>query len=210
MPIFTDLTGLAGVALAVTATVPLLPGMVNIARVRPGLLLAGVFVLLLIPAGTLPLAAYVRGMTGDLSITTLVLLCCAMLRPWCGCVAVQAKHRLALLGLIALAALALYPMALGAGAYDPYRLGYGEPFFVSVLLLLALAAWLCSLPLVALCIALATLAWSVGWYESDNLWDYLIDPFVSVYALATIMIRGVTTLLNLPMPKGRPRKKDFR
>ena len=197
MPIFTDLTGLAGVALAVTATVPLLPGMVNIARVRPGLLLAGVFVLLLIPAGTLPLAAYVRGMTGDLSITTLVLLCCAMLRPWCGCVAVQAKHRLALLGLIALAALALYPMALGAGAYDPYRLGYGEPFFVSVLLLLALAAWLCRLPLVALCIALATLAWSVGWYESDNLWDYLIDPFVSVYALATIMIRGVKTLLKL-------------
>jgi len=175
----------------------LLPGMVNIARVRLGLLLAGVFVLLLVPAGTLPLAAYVRGMTGDLSITTLVLLCCAMLRPQCGCVAVQAKHRLALLILIALASLALYPMALGAGAYDPYRLGYGEPFFVSGLMLLALAAWLCRLPLVALCIALATLAWSVGWYESDNLWDYLIDPFVSVYALATIIIRGVKALLKL-------------
>jgi len=197
MPNFTDLTGLAGVALAATTTVLLLPGMVNIARVRLGLLLAGVFVLLLVPAGTLPLAAYVRGMTGDLSITTLVLLCCAMLRPQCGCVAVQAKHRLALLILIALASLALYPMALGAGAYDPYRLGYGEPFFVSGLMLLALAAWLCRLPLVALCIALATLAWSVGWYESDNLWDYLIDPFVSVYALATIIIRGVKALLKL-------------
>ena len=118
------------------------------------MLLAAVFVLMLIPFGGMPLAAYVRGMTGDLSITTLVLLWCAMLRPWCGCVTVETEHRFALLALIALAALALYPMALGAGAFDPYRLGYGNPQFVVVLLLLALAAWFRKYSLIALCIAL--------------------------------------------------------
>jgi MYXO-CTERM domain-containing protein len=204
MPSFTDLTGLAGVAVATAAAVLLLPGMAKLAKPRLALLQGAVFALMLIPFGALPAAAYLRGMTGDLSITTLVLLCCAMLRPWCGCVAVQAGgNRLALLGLIVLAALVLYPMALGAGAYDPYHLGYGNLQFVVVLLLLALAAWFRGYTMITLCIALATLAWAAGWYESDNLWDYLVDPFVAIYALASIMILCVNTLLKLQRGRSR-------
>jgi len=201
MPNFTDLTGLAGVASATAAALLLLPGMAKLARPRRALLLGAVFVLMLIPFGAMPFAAYVRGMTGDLSITTLVLLYCAMLRPWCG--AARSRHRFALLGLVALASIAFYPMALGVGAYDPYQLGYGNLPFVAVLLLLALATWLRGYALITLCIALATLAWAVGWYESDNLWDYLIDPFAAIYALAVIMIFGVKTLLK--WPRGRTR-----
>lgn len=197
MPNFTDLTGLASVASAIAALVLLLPGIAKLAKLHLTLLLGAVFVLTLIPFGGMPLAAYVRGMTGDLSITTLVLLWCALLRPWCGCVTVEAKHRFALLVLIVFAALALYPMALGAGAYDPYRLGYGNPVFVVALLLLALAAWFRKSTLIALCIAFASLAWAVGWYESDNLWDYLLDPFVSIYSLAVITICGVKAVLKL-------------
>ena len=200
---FTDLTGLAGVASATAAAMLLLPGIGKLTRLRRALLLGAVFVLMLIPFGAMPFAAYVRGMTGDLSITTLVLLFCAMLRPWCDCVAVRDKRRLALLGLVGLAALGLYPMALGAGPYDPYQLGYGNLPFVAVLLLLALAAWMRGYTLITLCIALGTLAWAVGWYESDNLWDYLIDPFAAIYALAAIMIFGVKTLLK--WPRGRTR-----
>lgn len=135
----------------------------------------------------MPIAAYVRGVSGDLSITTLVLLWCALLRPWCS--TTKGNNRFTLLILIALPALALYPMALGAGTYDPYRLGYGDPLFVTVLLLLALLAWLSRFSIIALCIAFATLAWAVGWYESDNLWDYLLDPFVSIYALGALVIQ---------------------
>jgi hypothetical protein len=160
------------------------------------LLQGTVFALMLIPFGAMPFAAYLRGMTGDLSITTLVLLCCAMLRPWCGCVEVQDKRRFAVLTLIALAALGVYPMALGVGAYDPYHLGYGNLLFVAALLLVAMAAWFRGFSLISLCIALATLAWTAGWYESDNLWDYLLDPFVAIYALAAIMIYCVKTLLK--------------
>lgn len=196
MPNFTDLTGLAGVTCATAAAVLVLPGMAKLLGGRRALLQGAVFALMLFPFGDLPFAAYVRGMTGDLSITTLVLLCCAMLRPWCGCVEVQDKHRFALLTLVVLAALGLYPMALGVGAYDPYSLGYGNLRFVAALLLLALAAWFQGYSLIALCIALATLAWTVGWYESDNLWDYLLDPFVAIYALAAIMIYCVKTLLK--------------
>jgi hypothetical protein len=196
MPHYTDLTGMASVASGTAASLLLLPGIARLTKPRLAILMVAVFVLSLIPFGTMPIAAYARGVTGDLSITTLVLLWCALLRPWCGCVTVEAKHRRALLILIALAALALYPMALGVGAYDPYRLGYGDPLFVSALLLLALAAWFWKATLIALCIALATLAWAVGWYESNNLWDYLLDPFVLIYALCAIIIQAVKRLTN--------------
>lgn len=202
MPNFTDLTGLAGVALLAATSLLLLPGMAKIAGSRRALLMAAVLVLLLIPLGTLPLAAYVRGITGDLSITTLVLLCSAQLSPWCGCVELRDRQRLAMLGLVALASLGLYPMALGVGAYDPYQLGYGNLPFVVALLLLALAAWLRGYAVITLCIALAMLAWAVGWYESDNLWDYLIDPFVSVYALVSLVTVGFR-IIRQPRSRGR-------
>ena len=196
MPHFTDITGLASVASETAASLLLLPGIARLTKSHLAILLGALFVLMLIPFGGMPLAAYVRGVTGDLSITTMILLWSAMLRPWFGCVAVETKHRFALLILIALAALVLYPMALGLGTYDPYRLGYGNPQLIVVLLLLALAAWFRRSSLIALCIALAVLAWAVGWYESDNLWDYLLDPFVAIYALAAIISCGVKTLFK--------------
>jgi hypothetical protein len=195
MPNFTDITGLAGVDCAAAASLLLLPGVAQLTKSYLAILLGAVFVLMLIPFSGMPIAAYVRGVTGDLSITTLVLLWCALLRPWCS--ATKVNNRCALLMLIALAALALYPMALGAGAYDPYRLGYGNPMLLVALLLVALAAWYRKSTLLALCIPLAAFAWSVGWYESDNLCDYLIDPFVSLYALAVIINCGVRRLLKL-------------
>lgn len=188
---FTDLTGLISVASATAVSLQLLPGIARLSKPHLAILLAAVFAFMLIPFGAMPLAAYARGMTGDLSITTMVLLWCAMLRPWFAYVAAEPKRRIALLLLIALAALALYPMALGVGIYDPYRLGYGNSYFLVVLLLLVLAAWHMKSSVIALCIALAILAWATGWYESDNLWDYLLDPFLTIYALATIISFGV-------------------
>ncbi len=194
MPHLTDVTGLAGIASAAAAGVLLLPGTARLSNPRLAILLAAVIVLMLIPFGGLPAAAYVRGLTGDLSITTLVLLWCAMLNSRFGCVAVAPEHRVALLIMIALFGLALYPMALGIGEYDPYRLGYSNPQFVVVMLLIALAGWFRKSYLIAVCIALATLAWAAGWYESGNVWDYLLDPFVSIYALSAVSIRGVRTM----------------
>ena len=34
---------------------------------------------------------------------------------------------------------------------------------------------------------LAVLAWAAGWYESGNLWDYLIDPMVAGYAVFALL-----------------------
>jgi hypothetical protein len=205
MPHYTDIAGLAGVASAMMAAVfLLLSGVARISH-KPrmgfsrlhlaGLLLA-LFVLVLIPFGGMPVAAFVRGATGDLSITTLVLLWCALLRPWCDCATFGVKHRNMLLMLITLAAVMLYPLALGVGVLDPYRFGYGNPLFIVALFLIASAAWVQKSYLITLCISLAALAWVVGWYESSNLWDYLLDPFLSAYALCSIIIHAAKRLVN--------------
>lgn len=149
-------------------------------------------VLALIPLGELSLAAYLRGITGDLSISSVALLarCLIARQP------LDAHNRLALQLALALLALALYPLALGLAAFDPYRLGFGNAWLVGALGLAALAAWRARLTPLALGIALALLAWAIGWYESGNLWDYLIDPLVSLWAIGALLLRRAKQVLR--------------
>ncbi len=184
---FTDITGLIGSASIIASAALLLPSVKRLAKPRLAMLLGAIFVYALLPISGLSLAAYLRGGIGDVSITTLLLLCSVLAKPWLSCATLDNKNRFALFGLVALAALALYPMALGIGAYDPYRLGYGNVPFVTAVLLIALAAWYWKIYWVTLCIACATIAWAVGWHESTNLWDYLLDPFVAGYAVVIVV-----------------------
>jgi hypothetical protein len=182
---FTDITGLAGIALAASVLLAPLGGRVT--RSAPALVAGGVFVLMLLPLFGLPIAGYVRGATGDLSITSVLVLACAIAAR-CGWLksSIASAHtgrlRSALL-LPVFAACVLYPMALGATPVDAYAWGYGEPWFLAALLGIAIGGLVLRLPLVAPAIALAVLAWAIGWSESGNLWDYLIDPMMCVYAL---------------------------
>lgn len=194
MPAFTDITGLLGIALALGAIVIALPGVRRFSRGRVGGIFFAVMILSLVPFGQLSAAACVRGAFGDLGITTLVLLGGATLRRLNGAASVESRARFALLAFVAVAALALYPMALGIGRFDPYHLGYGSPWFLGGLFAVALTAWFGRVHLLAVCLALATLAWSVRWYESTNLWDYLLDPLLSFYALGALVTCGVRAI----------------
>lgn len=175
MMAYTDLTGLAGVAFALGVMLSRLPLISRFAVARSWLV-AGIMALALLPVSDLSLAGYVRGVSGDLSVTSLLLL---------GLTLRSRAHpqRQGLLLLVAVAALALYPAALGLGSFDPYRLGYGGHAAWAALLLLALWHWVCGNGLIVLGLALAVSAWALGGYESANLWDYLIDPWVAIHAL---------------------------
>lgn len=192
MPAYTNLTGLLGSSTLIVVALLQLPRVKHLPKRYLALLTATVFLLCLLPFGGLPLAGYVRGMVGDLSITTIVLLLIALLHPYR--VLVDVKQRYHLLMVMALAAIFLYPLALGVSLYDPYRWGYSSMQFIATVLLIAMAALLIQERLVALCLTLATLAWSVGWYESSNMWDYLIDPLVAVYAIWTLARAGICRL----------------
>jgi hypothetical protein len=185
---FTDVTGLAGADTAIVAAVLTLPGVGGLQRHRLALLLTSVAVLALVPLGALSPAAYVRGVIGDLSITTTLLLVRAIVRPFRGWAPIDAKEGLALHTVLAAAGLALYPLALGIGPFDPYRLGFADAWSMGFLLLLALATLVLGLHLLPLCLALGVLGYAMGWHESTNLWDYLLDPLVWTYALWSILV----------------------
>jgi hypothetical protein len=129
----------------------------------------------------LPLAAYVRGFTGELSITSMLLLWTAYFSPKEIHIPVVMKVW------IALVAIAFYPFALGVSMLDPYAWGYGSIALLVGVLITALIAWLAGSNRIAIILAVAILAWTVGWHESANLWDYILDPFLGLWAIASLI-----------------------
>lgn len=187
---YTDLTGLAGVAFVIVSFALRLPHVTRLPAKHRTALAVALSVAVMLPFGALSAAEFMRGITGDLSVPTLLLLAFAWRKP----AAFSASQRNLVLVSIALAALALYPFALGLGIFDPYRLGFGDIWFITALLVLVCIAWLRGYTLLVLTISLAVLAWSVGWYESNNLWDYLLDPWVAIYAIGALTKAALSKL----------------
>lgn len=126
----------------------------------------------------LPLAAYVRGVTGDLSVVLTLLLWSSVLLP---SRPIPLGFRFTLSGI----AILFYPLALGLGMLDPYAWGYGS---LGLLLAIVFFASLCGLlgwTKGVWIIALAIVAWAGHWHESTNLWDYVLDPLLCLWALIT-------------------------
>ena len=127
----------------------------------------------------LPLSAYVRGVTGDLSIVTLLLL-------WGTVLPASKKTPLGFKVLIALIAIGFYPLALGFGMLDPYAWGYSSLSFLIAVIFFAILCGLAGWTKGVWIVSIAMIAWGVHWHESANLWDYLLDPFLAIWAIYAI------------------------
>jgi hypothetical protein len=127
----------------------------------------------------LPLVAYVRGVIGDLSIVTMLLL-------WTSLLPGRKPTPLAFKVSVACIAIVFYPLALGLGMIDPYAWGYGSTLFFIAVLLFAVVCGLANWSKGVWMIAIAILAWAAHWHESANLWDYLLDPFLAIWTLMAV------------------------
>ena len=127
----------------------------------------------------LPLSAYVRGVTGDLSIVTLLLL-------WSTLLPSPKKTPFGFKVAITLVAIVFYPLALGFGMLDPYVWGYGSIGFLIAVILSAIVCGLAGWTKGVWIFSIAIIAWASHWHESTNLWDYLLDPFLAVWAFYAI------------------------
>ena len=187
----TDAFALCGWALVICATALRLQHfLVARSSLLRGLVLA-VFIGLLIPVfgAGLPLTAFFRGVGGDLSTTLLALSVWSLSYRLLDTTGIDQREVTVLMAVISATALLLYPTALGWGNWDAYRLGWGSWWLLAALIALCgVSAWLGLRVLPAL-IALALLAWSLGLMESSNLWDYLLDPWLSVYALVFVFLK---------------------
>ena len=145
-----------------------------------------VCVVLWLPLAGVQLISYVRGTIGDLSVTTLCLLVLGCWNVLGGRTPQPRRQiRLLLLGVLA-AGLTLYPWSLGVTMVDPYSWGYGSYVLVGVLSLFALFCWLREAYMVVTVLLLASSAYLLGLGESTNLWDYLVDPLIMLFALARL------------------------
>jgi hypothetical protein len=208
MPRGTDVFGLAAAACTTAALLLALPGISRLrARYPVGSLLAAL-ALSLVPVGTLSLAGYVRGVVGDLSVTLLLLLLRHLLRPALGLGPIDGRSRIALQALAAAGGLLLYPLTLGFGPSDPYRLGFADPSLLCALLLLAGGALVARLHFVASCLAVSVLAWAAGTAESRNLWDYVLDPIVAVWGTGALLGRVARRLRAAPAPGRAAHPRD--
>jgi len=161
---------------------------------------ATVFILTLIPFTQLPVAQFSRGLFGDFSFTTIVVLVRYLLFP--NASITESKQLFATTCLIGAL---FYPAALGLSMVDPYQWGYlsslngiETPMIflagVSLILLIALSI---SNSTIMLCIVVALGGFMLEAIESRNLWDYLIDPMIFTYSLIYIGIYFVKmTLVN--------------
>jgi len=127
----------------------------------------------------LPLSAYVRGITGELSIVTMLLL-------WSSVLPSAKKIPPGFKVSVALIAIVFYPLALGLGMLDPYAWGYGSMGLLIATILFAIVCGLAGWTKGVWILSFAIIAWAVHWHESANLWDYLLDPFLAIWTLLAI------------------------
>ncbi len=141
-------------------------------------LLAAGAALLMVPIRGIRLLGYARGVAGDLSITSILLLASAAVAPKL----LDRQELRALAAFVLFGALILYPMTLGLSALDPYALGYpGQVRGALIgLSLVSLGAWFRGRILLLLSLLLGLAAYRLELLESTNLWDYLLDPWLTV------------------------------
>jgi len=151
----------------------------------------GLWSVLLVRLDSVPLHAYIRGGTGDLSVTSLLLLSCSFYWRAGGRRLLSESSVVKVMSLALCTGLLMYPFALGLGPVDPYRWGWGSELFVVSVCLVGAAFWLLEWEAVAVLAPGGVLAWQFGFLESSNLWDYLIDPWLFIASMVFMGRRWV-------------------
>ena len=155
-------------------------------RAHPGrmtMALAAACALLSLPVAGFSLLAVLRGILGDLSIVSLVLLSILFLggpRP-------LLPHP----RLFALAGLAFFALSFAWSPFNLYALGYAPAVLPCLTGALAFLLWHRGRHALSLAPLAALIGWRLHWLDSTNLWDYLLDvPLVMTVLVCSVFPRA--------------------
>jgi hypothetical protein len=162
---------------------------------RVVLLLPAVW-MVFIPINGLPVVFYIQGFPGELSITTVILIFYASICALLDKKIYNQRSFFYLMLLVLTVGLFLYPFSLGFTYFDPYALGYSSKTFLAFFFAAALTAWYFNFHFLVIVIVLDISAYLAGVYESNNIWDYLIDPILTLFALFWIIIWMINYLVR--------------
>lgn len=149
----------------------------------------------LVPLTDISIAAHLRGLIGDLSITSVALLSAVaaktvFFRRRSNTATTTSDELLALACMVALTGLFFYPTTLGLTQFDPYAAGFYPVFLSSFLLSIVIFAILRRWYFLALATGAGMIAHTVGMMDSNNLWDYVLDPWLFFYCLYVVLRRS--------------------
>lgn len=179
---------LGGVALVFSALILLVTrNRVLSITVKIAIVLTSLF-LLLLPVMSEPLVIYLRGFTGDFSVAMLLLSASTIASIFVQKDFITTQDKKLFYLMITLMSLILYPPSLGWGSIDTYQIGYSFWPIEWILVALGLLAFSLRAPLTVVWIATALISYQLSLFESRNLWDYLIDPIVSVIAISSSIV----------------------
>jgi hypothetical protein len=178
-----------GQVLLLAVLITVMPGrFVKDSRLRIGVIAALLTLCLFLPVSGLSVAQWLRSVLGDLSIFTLLVFLNILAQRLFKRDFINPDSRNKLLLGVAMVGVVFYPLALGVSSFDPYRLGYSPAIMAVLLCLASIIAWLRAHRELAIILLLPLLAYNLGIFESSNLWDYLLDPVLLVYAVVQCLI----------------------
>jgi len=127
-----------------------------------------------------------KGLFADLSLTTLTLL---VVWPVLRLQKINLNNpdSAGLCTIVLLLAVTLYPMALGVGAYDPYALGFRPWALLTVIAALGVLATLRGYLVSKTIVVVVLIGYWLRVLDSQNLWDYLIDPILGIFAIIYLL-----------------------
>jgi hypothetical protein len=173
-----------GQVLLLAVLITLMAGkIVKDSGLRIGVIAALLALCLFLPVSGLSVAQWLRSVVGDLSMFTLLVFLNILAQRLFKRNFITADSRKKLLLGVAMVGVVFYPLALGVSSFDPYRLGYSPVFMAALLCLASITAWLRAHRELAIILLLPLLAYNLRMLESVNLWDYLLDPVLLVYAV---------------------------
>ena len=141
----------------------------------------------LVPVAGMPIGRWLHGLGQTFSIPFLIVLLDLVAAPFLARPWLDAAARRAAVWWGAGTAVLLYPAALGLGRSDPYTLGWSEPG-VAAAAAVAGAALILAGNRFGIVLLAAGVASRLGLLESDNAWDYLVDPVYGVTALGNLLV----------------------
>lgn len=155
--------------------------------------------------GDLQIIAYPSGVLGDLSITTQILLACVVAKQVLRIDVLSDRDRSTILFAAAGAGLVLYPLSSGLTMLDVYSWGFQSMPLMLGLAVLAVIGWYVR-PGAAMIIPLGVIAFNFGLLASNNVWDYLLDPLLALFAWgwALIVVAGRTFSTTCPTADSNP------
>ena len=155
----------------------------------------GAAVLSAIPFFGHPPRFWLSGLTPNISVPLIVLLVVSILQRAGGVALFRPREWRAVWIFGAVASLALYPSALGLGLrnFDTYSLGW--PWLESLLSLALFAGVAVTAGFLVWrgnrfgwVLVTAAAAYLARWQESNNFWDYLLDPLFGAASLVAVLV----------------------